>query len=220
MRRHHLVVLWLAGLVVGRVTAQSSGDGWLEAKDDANGTEYEVDGSGMPEEDECWDRDAFHPEVRFPDTTVWSHCPQKSPTTWREKDFDIGIECNDDGATFSFDLSKMNSVNWMEGVQADVMVKDGILITKTIHISNYETKNEERLDDFCPGTTYSVCLVFNHGTSESNTICKVSCLEKVWNMNSRCIELNSKEIGGYCALGLLDRFQRVTINFTQSQTAL
>lgn len=179
MRRSHLVLL--AGLV-GMVTAQGSGDGMLEAEDEVNGTTngttngtlfYDLPEEPEPEpEDECWDLEAFHPSIRDPESTDWEHCSQKSPRTWREEDLDVVLKCDDDAATFSYDLSRMDSVNWMEGVQALVTVKDGILIKSTTPISNFSSKNEERLDDFCPGITYSVCLDFNPGGSESRSICK------------------------------------------------
>ena len=132
---------------------------------------FECSGCGEPV-DECWDPEHGHPKVRLADTADWSHCPQKSPDTWREEDLEISIDCAAQSAILHFDLSKMASVNWLETVPVTISLYDKILIKNSRAVMDFE-ETSAKVEGFCPGINHSICLEFNKGGQPSNSFCQV-----------------------------------------------
>ena len=142
---------------------------------DLNSTTGELDleqeSSGEPV-DECWDLNFGHPSVRNPDDTLYSLCPQESPETWREEDLGMSIECEAEYAILNYDLSKMASVKWLENIPVTISLYDKILIKNTRAVTDFGEAST-KVEGFCPGTNYSICLEFNQGGDPSNKFCKV-----------------------------------------------
>ena len=140
--------------------------------DDGSGSGF-WDGSGS--EDECWDLDFGHPDVRPADTVDWNHCPQENPETWREKDLEISIDCEAEYAILYYDLSKMASVSWLENVPVTISMYDKILIKNTRAVLDFE-ETSAKVEGFCPGINHTICLEFNKGGQPSNSFCQVGKL--------------------------------------------
>ena len=183
------LVVSLAGLTLGQeesgsglsddnISELGSGDNEIEpdiglfASD--NYTDLD-DGSASGSEDECWDLDFGHPDVRPADSVDWNHCPQESPDTWREQDLDISIECEAEYAILYYDLSKMASVNWLENVPVTISMYDKILIKNSRAVLDFE-ETSAKVEGFCPGINHTICLEFNKGGQPSNSFCQVGKL--------------------------------------------
>jgi hypothetical protein len=159
-----------------------SGDNEIEPDNglftSVNDTSLDLDdgpGSGVEPEDECWDREYGHPDVRPQDSSDWSHCSQESPETWREEDLEIRIDCAAEYATLYYNLSKMASVNWLENVPVTISLYDKILIKNSRVVMDFN-KTSAKVEGFCPGINHSICLEFNKGGQPSHSFCQV-CLK-------------------------------------------
>jgi len=133
----------------------------------------EEEGSGDPHAD-CWDTALGHPDNRLSDTTLYSHCPEANPATWQEQDLGLDMHCGNDSATFFFDLSLYESVDWLKDVTVTVTREYGILKDLVKEVTDFSTK-EVQLDSLCPGTDYFICLNFNPSLSERRNVFCQEC---------------------------------------------
>ena len=93
--------------------------------------------------------------------------------TWQEQDLNRDMHCGNDSATFFFDLSLYESVDWLKDVTVTVTREYGILKDLVKEVTDFSTK-EVQLDSLCPGTDYFICLNFNPSLSERrNVFCQV-----------------------------------------------
>ena len=186
-----LAAVFSAGLTLGQEEEEASGSGLSDSIPELGSGDNEIeadiglfaslndtdldDYSGSGSEDECWDLEYGHPDVRPRDSSDWSHCPQESPDTWREEDLNIRIDCAAEYAILYYDLSKMASVNWLENVPVTISLYDKILVKSTKAVMDFE-ETSAKVEGFCPGINHSICLEFNKGGEPSNSFCQVGKL--------------------------------------------